>query len=41
MLDAGYWILDIQECTGGKFQKHPASRIQDHVIFAITFIKTS
>jgi len=24
-------ILDIQECTGGEFQKHPGTRIQDHV----------
>jgi len=38
-LQWGYWIRDIQESTGGEIRKHPASRIQDHVIFPKTFIK--
>jgi hypothetical protein len=25
MLDAGYLMLDIQECTNGELQKHPVS----------------
>jgi len=29
MLDAGYLMLDIQQCTGNAIQKHPGSRIQD------------
>jgi hypothetical protein len=28
MLDAGYLMLDIQECTHGELQKHPVSRNQ-------------
>jgi hypothetical protein len=28
MLDAGYLMLDIQECTNGELQKHPVSRNQ-------------
>jgi len=35
MLDAGYWILDLKECTGGEIQRS----IQDHAIFPITFIR--
>jgi len=26
MFDAGYWMLDIQECTVGEIQKHRVSR---------------
>jgi hypothetical protein len=28
MLDARYWMLDIQECTRNAIQKHPVSRNQ-------------
>jgi hypothetical protein len=28
MLDAGYLMLDIQECTWNEIQKHPVSRNQ-------------
>jgi hypothetical protein len=28
MLDAGYLMLDIPECTNGEIQKHPVSRNQ-------------
>jgi hypothetical protein len=28
MLDAGYLMLDIEECTGSEIQKHPVSRNQ-------------
>jgi len=29
MLDAGYLMLDIQECTNSEIEKHPVSRNQD------------
>ena len=29
MLDAGYLMLDIQECADGEIKKHPVSRDQD------------
>jgi hypothetical protein len=29
MLDAGYLMLDIQECTNSVIEKHPVSRNQD------------
>ena len=28
MLDAGYLMLDIQECTNSEIEKHPVSRNQ-------------
>jgi len=27
MLDARYWMLDIQECTGNEIKKHPVSSL--------------
>jgi hypothetical protein len=40
MLVGRYCIRDIQEYTGAETRKHPASGIQDHILFAMTFIKT-
>jgi hypothetical protein len=41
MLDAGYLMLDIQECTNSEIEKHPVSRIQDQSILAMVFVSTA
>ena len=38
MLDAGYLMLDIQECSSNEIQKHPVSSNQDQPILAMVFV---
>ena len=42
MLDAGYWMLDIQECTDGEIQiiEYPETSIQDQPELAKVFVAT-
>ena len=42
MLDAGYWMLDIQECTYDEIQNigDPETSIQDQPILARVFVAT-
>jgi hypothetical protein len=37
MLDAGYLMLDIQECTNSEIEKQPVPSIQDLSILTMIF----